>query len=50
MAAILVAPKLKDYVWDGRTHARACESWLASSILLAHKIMAMINSTFGSKQ
>jgi hypothetical protein len=34
VTAILIAPKLRDYHWDGGTRAPACESWLATAVSL----------------
>jgi len=44
VTAILIAPKLKDYHWDGGTRAPACESWLAAEVSLGERIPRMIDT------
>jgi len=46
IAAILLAPKINGWHWDGRDGAPACESAVAASVGLAEKILRMIDSKF----
>jgi len=46
IAAILLAPKAKDWYWDGRDGSPACESAVVAAIGLAEKILRMIDSTY----
>jgi hypothetical protein len=49
ITAILVAPKLKDYMWDGGSSAPSCESMLMSCVALAERIMRLIDQRFSSR-
>ena len=49
VTAILIAPKLKDYHWDGGTGSPSCESWLAAAVSLGDRVLRMIDTRFASK-
>jgi hypothetical protein len=43
LTAILVAPRLKDWAWDGRGGAATCEGLVLSAMGIAERIMSMID-------
>jgi hypothetical protein len=43
MAAVLAAPRLKDWNWDGRAGAPACESIVITAIGAAERILEIID-------
>jgi hypothetical protein len=43
LTAILVAPRLKDWAWDGRTGAPACEGFVMTALGVAERIMEIID-------
>jgi hypothetical protein len=43
LTAILVAPRLKDWAWDGRGGASTCEGFVRSAMGVAERIMSMID-------
>jgi hypothetical protein len=49
LTAILAAPKLADWNWDGRAGAPACESIVITAMGAAERIMQMIDRRHGNK-
>jgi hypothetical protein len=49
LTAILAAPRLADWNWDGRAGAPACESIVITAIGAAERIMEMIDRRHASK-
>jgi hypothetical protein len=49
LTAILAAPRLADWNWDGRAGAPACESIVITAMGAAERIMQMIDRRHGSK-
>ncbi|HEX2776800.1 MAG TPA: hypothetical protein VHN10_09185 [Candidatus Acidoferrales bacterium] len=49
LTAILAAPRLADWNWDGRTGAPACESVVITALGAAERIMEMIDRRHGNK-
>jgi hypothetical protein len=47
MAAVLAAPRLKDWNWDGRDGAPACESIVITAIGAAERILEIIDQRQG---
>lgn len=47
LTAILVAPRMKDWAWDGRGGAATCEGFIRSAIGVAERIMVMIDQHHG---
>ena len=43
LTAILVAPRLKDWAWDGRSGAPACEGFVMTALGVAERIMAIVD-------
>jgi hypothetical protein len=43
LTAILVAPRLKDWAWDGRGGASTCEGFVLSAIGVAERILKIID-------
>jgi hypothetical protein len=43
MAAVMAAPRLKDWNWDGRAGAPACESIVITAIGAAERILEIID-------
>ena len=46
LTAILVAPRLKDWAWDGRGGASTCEGFVQSAMGVAERIMSMIDRKY----
>jgi hypothetical protein len=49
LTAILAAPRLADWNWDGRAGAPACESIVITAMGAAERIMQMIDRRHGNK-
>ena len=49
MTAILAAPRLADWNWDGRAGAPACESIVVTAMGAAERIMEMIDRRHANK-
>ncbi|HXN73843.1 MAG TPA: hypothetical protein VN861_14955 [Candidatus Acidoferrales bacterium] len=49
LTAILAAPRLADWNWDGRAGAPACESVVITALGAAERIMQMIDRRYGNK-
>ena len=47
MAAVMAAPRLKDWNWDGRAGAPACESIVITAIGAAERILEIIDQRQG---
>lgn len=43
LTAILVAPRLKEWGWDGRAGAPACEGIVMTALGVAERILAIID-------
>lgn len=43
LTAILVAPRLREWAWDGRGGASTCEGFVRSATGVAERIMTMID-------
>jgi hypothetical protein len=43
LTAILVAPRLKDWAWDGRGGASTCEGYVLSAMGVAERILRIID-------
>ena len=48
LTAILVAPRLKDWAWDGRGGASACEGFVHAAMDVAERIASIIDNKYGS--
>jgi hypothetical protein len=49
ITAILVAPRLKEWGWDGRAGAPACEGFVMNALGVAERILAIIDRKHGRK-
>jgi hypothetical protein len=49
LTAILVAPRLKDWAWDGRGGASTCEGYVYSAMGVAERIMSIIDQRDGDR-
>jgi hypothetical protein len=49
LTAILAAPRLADWNWDGRPGAPACESVVITAMGAAQRIMEMIDRRHANK-
>jgi hypothetical protein len=49
LTAVLAAPRLKDWNWDGRPGAPACEGIVITALGAAERIMEMIDRRHGNK-
>jgi hypothetical protein len=49
LTAILVAPRLKDWAWDGRGGASTCEGYVLSAMGVAERILKMIDTSTDPK-
>jgi hypothetical protein len=49
LTAVLAAPRLTDWNWDGRAGAPACESIVITALGAAERIMEMIDRRHGNK-
>ena len=49
LTAILAAPRLADWNWDGRAGAPACESIVITAMGAAERILQMIDRRYGNK-
>ena len=49
LTAILVAPRLKDWAWDGRGGASTCEGYVLSALGVAERILKMIDHKHETK-
>jgi hypothetical protein len=49
LTAILAAPRLADWNWDGRAGAPACESIVVTAMGAAERIMEMIDRRQANK-
>ncbi|MGA2846221.1 MAG: hypothetical protein ABSF68_12430 [Candidatus Acidiferrales bacterium] len=47
LTAILAAPRMADWNWDGRAGAPACESIVVTAMGAAERIMEMIDRRHG---
>jgi hypothetical protein len=50
LTAILVAPRLKDWAWDGRGGASTCEGYVLSAMGVAERILKIIDHKHETKQ
>jgi hypothetical protein len=48
LTAILVAPRLKDWAWDGRGGASTCEGFVHAAMGVAERIMSMIDRKYAA--
>jgi hypothetical protein len=46
VTAVLLAPRLKEWAWDGRTGAPACEGFLLTALGVAERIMETIDRKY----
>ena len=46
VTAVLLAPRLKEWAWDGRTGAPVCEGFVLTALGVAERIMETIDRKY----